>query len=136
MDLFTLFILPAIKPELLRISSGYLILPCLSAKWRKKNTLVPLSTKVSLPCAVTEHLITTRRSQVHTFLLGEVQEGDVAVVDSRLHFSPFCHIFHKPHLNQEKCNCQLRKLIFLFLFIYAHNIPSTSEFGFLLECRV
>lgn len=35
-------------------------------------------------------------------LLGEIQEGDVSVVESRLHFPPFSHILYKPHLNKPK----------------------------------
>lgn len=31
-------------------------------------------------------------------LLGEVEEGDVSMIESRLHFLPLCYILHKPNL--------------------------------------
>lgn len=40
------------------------------------------------------------RSRVASYLLGKVQEGDVPVVESRLHFPPLRHILYKPNLKQ------------------------------------
>lgn len=54
------------------------------------------------------------------YLLGEVQEGDVSVVESRLHFPPLSHILYKPHLNQTMIVITMDGM----LFFCTYRLPS------------
>lgn len=47
-------------------------------------------------------VLSLQRWLINMALLGEVQEGDMSMVESRFHFPPFSHILYKPHLNKTK----------------------------------
>ncbi len=52
------------------------------------------------------------------YLLGEVQEGDVSVVESRLHFPPLSDILYEPHLKQIMTIITMEEMLFLIHTVY------------------